>query len=292
MSEQPKSDEEEVAGRGESGDPTAVEGPMAEDETPPEGIPPDAEATSVEEDVVVDALPVSVASDAAALQEPPPQVRLIHRPPERFAWRVVRIAAAFALAGTAFGVHMALNVPKERVIAEPKDQPKPKKGPERGGRAERLPERSDAELEKEWARWSTEPFEEEPTRGRWSRDALSMMNKAVVVARKAAFAGAPEDPRVIVTGTECHTIRCRFVLRSPFEHEIDMLTKALERVTYDGQPMFREVVAETIEPPTPQSPKEDFYRQITVGVQRDGYEPTLIAIPGVDEDVENQSPEG
>jgi hypothetical protein len=290
VSELPKNDEEEAAGRGESEDPTAVEGPMAEDETSPEGIPSDAEATAVEDGVEVDAPAVAVASAAVAPHEPPPQVRLIHRPPELLMWRALRIAAAFVLAGAAFGVHMWLNVPEVRVVEKPKEPPKPKKGPERGGRAERMPERSQAELDEAWSRWSGEPFEEEPTRGRWSRDAQSMMNKAVVVARKAAFAGAPEDPRVIVTGTECHTIRCRFVLRSPFEHEVDMLAKTLERVTYDGEPMFREVVAETVEPPTPQSPKEDFYRQITVGVQRDGYEPTLIAIPDAEAEPENEPP--
>jgi hypothetical protein len=133
--------------------------------------------------------------------------------------------------------------------------------------------RSPEELDEAWSQWGGVPFDEEPARGRWARDMQNMVNKAVVVARKAAFQGAPEEPRVIVTGTQCRTIRCRFVLRSPYDHELDMLIKALERVTYEGEPMWREVDAERIDPPTPQSPKDDHYRQVVVGVHADVYEP-------------------
>jgi hypothetical protein len=269
-------------------DPTAVDGPLSEDETSPEGIPADEETTGLEEALE----PPGVASPEepkpapprAPPHEPPPQVRLVHKPPAPIEWRIARIVAAFALAGGAFGVHMWLNVPDEPVVASPRDQGSKNRNKHRArnARSERMPERSEAELEEAWSRWGELPFDEEPMRGRWSRDMQTMVNKAVVVARKAAFEGAPEDPRVIVTGTQCRTIRCQFVLRSPYEHEVDLLVKALQRVTYDGDPMWRTVEAESIDPPSPQSPKDDHYRQVVVRVRVDGYEPGAIDIADPD----------
>jgi hypothetical protein len=283
--------EEDPAGRRSSEDPTAVEGPLSDDETSPEGISDDAETTGVEE--AVDAGPSeradvgARATSGAPEPDPPPQLSMIHGPPAQLPWRIARVAAAFVLAGAAFAVHMALNVPDEPVVANPRDQGAVarNKRAHRRGRPERMPERSHEELEEAWSRWSEMPFDDEPMRGRWSRDMQTMVSKAVVVARKAAFEGAPEEPRVMVTGTQCRTIRCRFVLRSPYEHEVDLLGKALARVTYDGEPMWRAVEVEAIDPPTPQSPKDDHYRQVVVGVNVDGYEPGSIDIaPAEDND--------
>ncbi len=282
MTQGQKADGEASSGGAHPEDPTAVERPVAGDETSPEGINTDDEATGIEQSAVEDAAQSDerpIVPKETTDPDPPSQVRLLHAPPTQWRWRIARIVAALALAGTAFGVHMWLNVPDHPVVVAPRDQDKKKPPQANRGNREPTPPRSEAELEEAWSQWSGVPFEEEPMRGRWSRDMQNMVNKAVVVARKAAFAGAPEEPRVIVTGTQCRTIRCRFVLRSPFEHELDVIAKSLERVTYDGEPMWRHLETERIDPPTPQSPKDDHYRQVIVGVRADVYEPDGLEIP-------------
>ena len=273
-------------------EPTAVESPVEEDETSPEGIPADSESTGVQEidDASSDesAKPPVDADDEddaddddddADKDGPPPQSRLIHSPPQSLPWRLARLAAAPILAGIAFGVHMWLNVPEDAVIEQLRVQGKKergRKGKPRKPRRNKMKPRSAEELDEAFNEWDGKPFDDEPPNGRWPRDMQTMINKAVVVARKAAFDGAPEEPRVIVTGTKCRTIRCQFILRSPFEHEVQMLAKAIERVHYDGEPMWRSFTKETIDPPTPQSPADDIYLEVTVAIAQDGYEAPLI----------------
>lgn len=98
---------------------------------------------------------------------------------------------------------------------------------------------------------------------------LCSVNEAVLVARKEVFAGTPEDPRLVVSGTQCRTIRCRFILRSPFEYEPRLVIDALRRQTYDGEPLWRMVESEPTDPSAPHSPQEDYYVQVTVGVSVD-----------------------
>ena len=275
-------------------EPTAVESPVEEDETSPEGIPADSESTGVQDvdDPSSDesAKPSADAGEEPPREEadeddaedegPPPQSRLIHNPPQSLPWRIARLALAPILAGAAFGVHMWLNVPEDAVIEQLRAQGKKKKGGRKGRprppRRQKMDPRSADELDAAFSEWEGKPFDDEPPNGRWPRDMQTMINKAVVVARKAAFEGAPEEPRVIVTGTQCRTIRCRFVLRSPFEHEVQMLAKAIEGVHYDGEPMWRSFTTQPVDPPTNQSPEDDVYLEVTVAVTQDGYESTLI----------------
>ncbi|MEM6290010.1 MAG: hypothetical protein AAGA54_02060 [Myxococcota bacterium] len=184
--------------------------------------------------------------------------------------RVARALLAPVLVLGAVGVHFSLNVPEEKVVVKPRDQGSKKANKARRPSRFAVPERSVQELDRAWARWSEQPFDGEPIKGKWGRRQQSIVNKAVVLARKEAFRGAPEDPRVVVSGTQCRTIRCRFILRSPYQHEPGLVAEALERQRYDGEPLWRIVQTEVVDPPTPQSPKKDHYLQVVIGVSLDG----------------------
>ncbi|MCR9159762.1 MAG: hypothetical protein ACE37F_05390 [Nannocystaceae bacterium] len=192
--------------------------------------------------------------------------------------RIARALLAPVLVAGAVGVHFSVNVPEEKVVMPKRDKKKPKRARRspRSAIVERTPEQMDAA----WTRWKEQPYDGEPIKGKWGRRMQTTVNKAVVLARKEAFEGAPEDPRVVVSGTQCRTVRCRFVLRSPFEHEPGLVVEALTRQTYEDELLWRTVEAEPTDPPTPHSPKKDHYLQVTLGVRFDavntreiGFEP-------------------
>ncbi len=205
-------------------------------------------------------------------------------PPTRWL-RIARGLLAPVLVLGAVGIHFSLNVPEQKVVMKKSGKKRPGRSP-RPKRVERSPEQMNAA----WERWKGEPYEGEPIKGKWGRRMQSIVNKAVVLARKEAFEGAPEDPRVVVTGTQCRTIRCRFVLRSPFGHEPGLVVEALRRQTYDGEPLWRMVEAEPTDPPTPHSPKKDHYLQVTVGVSLDGIQSREIGFEP--EKAPSEKPEG
>ena len=184
--------------------------------------------------------------------------------------RIIRALLAPVLVAGAVGVHFAVNVPEQKVVMPKRKAKKPTR-PRRSPQAP-IAERSTAQMDEEWARWKDEPYEGEPIKGKWGRRMQTTVNKAVVLARKDAFEGAPEDPRVVVSGTQCRTVRCRFILRSPYEHEPGLVVEALKRQTYEGEPLWRTIEAEPTDPPTPHSPKNDHYVQVILGVRFDAVE--------------------
>lgn len=187
--------------------------------------------------------------------------------------RIVRGLLAPVLVAGAVGVHFSVNVPEEKVVMPKKGKKKPKR-PRRPKTASK--ERSAEQMDAAWERWSVEPYDGEPIKGKWGRRMQTAVNKAVVLARKDAFEGAPEDPRVVVTGTQCRTVRCRFTLRSPFEHEPGLVVESLRRQRYEGEPLWRTVESEPIEPPTEHSPKKDHYVQVTIGIRFDSLDTKAI----------------
>lgn len=184
------------------------------------------------------------------------------------ALRVARALLAPVLVLGAVGVHFALNVPDEKVVMPKKD--KKAKSKRAGRRSRPRIERTAAQMDAAWERWKDERYDSETIKGKWGRRMQSTVNKAVVSARKEAFKGAPEDPRVVVSGTQCRTVRCSFVLRSPYEHEPALVVEALKRQTYDGEPLWRMVQSAPTDPPNQHSPKKDHYLRVTVGVSLDG----------------------
>ncbi|MBV1857358.1 MAG: hypothetical protein KUG77_03025 [Nannocystaceae bacterium] len=190
--------------------------------------------------------------------------------------RIARAVLAPLLVLGAVGVHFGLNVPDEKVVMPKKDKSK------KAGRRpkSRAAERTPAQMDAAWVRWKDERYDSETIKGKWGRRMQSTVNKAVVVARKEAFKGAPEDPRVVVSGTQCRTVRCSFILRSPYEHEPALVLEALKRQRYDGEPLWRMVKSTPTDPPNKHSPKKDHYVRVTIGVSLDVIDTREIEFEG------------
>lgn len=233
--------------------------------------------------------------EAAERSEPPtlPPVEATGAP-MRPRWRhVARLLLAPVLAMGAVGVHWWLNVP-ENVTVSSRDQ-----GAKAPGKAGKKPPRKrtpaktarpPGEIEATWKLYDGTPFEDEPVRSTFSRSAQSLVNKAAVVARKHAFSGTPEEPRVSVFGTECKTIRCRWVLRSPFPHEVDLATDAMAKLEIDGASIWLGFSAEKIDPPKDNLPKDETYVQITAAFTADDLSDAEMKVAGAPEaaDTEDQ----
>ena len=196
--------------------------------------------------------------------------------------RIIRALLAPVLVAGAVGIHFSVNVPDEKVVMPKRDKKKPKRA--RRSPRSAVQERSAAQMDAAWDRWKEQPYDGEPIKGKWGRRMQTTVNKAVVMARKEAFEGAPEDPRVVVSGTQCRTVRCRFVLRSPFEHEPGLVVEALRREMYEDELLWRTVEAEPTDPPTPHSPKKDHYLQVTLGVRFDAVNTREISFEGDDDE--------
>jgi hypothetical protein len=217
-------------------------------------------------------------------------------PTRRPRWRrVAELVLPPVLAAGAVGVHWGLNVP-EKIVESPndqgskakkpdKDKNKKKKARERKPRDARRDEaRTSEELDADWVRLGTVPFDEEPTRTAWARRNQAVINRAVVEARRQAFEGAPEDPNVVLTDTTCRTVRCRFLLRSPYPNELELMTAALERLEIAGEPAWRSYEVEPVEPavdPERPEPKAQRAVQITVAFHTDDVDSDDLAIPPV-----------
>lgn len=191
------------------------------------------------------------------------------------------------LTAGAVAIHWALNVPDE-IIVSPRDQgakKKKKKKPrandrraQRGNskKLERKP-RSENTLDRTLARWSRRKFEDEPVVVEWARRHQTLVSKAFIEARRAAFDGAPEEPAIALASTACKTVRCRFVLRSPFSHELDAVAASLRRIEADGESVWRMFESENIEAPEGEPPEER-YLQLTIAWQTDEIEPAAIEV--------------
>lgn len=219
--------------------------------------------------------------------------------PKRPMWqRVVQLLLPPVLASAAMGVHFALNVP-DKIIESPNDQgaPKDKKAEKdkkkkeadkRRAAAKRDEARTPEALDADWDTYRETPFDEEPTRTAWARRHQVVINRAVVEARRQAFAGAPEEPNVVLASTTCRTVRCRFVLRSPFPHELDLITSTLQRVYVEGEPVWRSFEVEPVEA-APEPPEGQVKQgvQITVAFRTDETDTNALEIPSATPEAEN-----
>lgn len=243
----------------------------------PRGIVNDVseDAKAEREEGTPDVLAADVEPDSApqAAAESHPGAPVPARSPR---WKALGKALAtrfgpVVLAAGAVGMHWRLNVP-EHIEHSPKDQGaakgKDKNAAKRRAARERFSARDQVRLDREWRRWKSQAFEGEPVRGPWSRKFQAVISKAVVVARREAFEKAPEEPRVIVTGTECRTVRCRFILRSPFEHELRVLDEALERLVDHNGSIWRTYESGPIAAPA-DAPKDNFHYEVTISFASD-----------------------
>jgi hypothetical protein len=198
-------------------------------------------------------------------------------------WRVRQWLIPVVLSAAAIGLHFHLNVPDEPVEPRtPQGAAAKKAAAKRKAAAAAVAKvfepRAGPELDRLLETYEQAPFEREPVLGKWARSTQTLLNKAVVLARKEAFAGAPEEPRVSVNRTQCRTVRCRIVLRSPFAHELQMLSDRLQRIETGGQSIWRRYEQETTQAPDEDHPREDHHLQITVVLIADDIEPDSLEL--------------
>jgi hypothetical protein len=234
------------------------------------------------------------AAPEVAAAVPDAVVPLARRP----MWqRVAQLLLPLVLAGAAMGVHWRVNVPDEIIVSSSdqgakdkkaeKDKKK-KKDAERSRNTKREESRTPEELDTDWASYGAAPFDVEPTRSAWARRHQVVINRAMVEAQRQAFAGAPEKPNVVLTSTTCRTVRCRFLLRSSFPHELDLMTSALQRLHSEGEPVWRtfdiEPVAATEDPKA--DPNTEHVVQVTVSFRTDDTEASTLEVPAATPTVE------
>src|SRR5688572_3771186 len=144
----------------------------------------------------------------------------------------------------AVGMHYALNVPSEALLATTRKEPAPdpppveaKPSPVKAKTKSKGKTKSDEwtpraapELARLRKQFLGTPISNEPETAAWARKAQAVVGKAIMLARTEAFAGAPEDPRIVTDDARCHTIRCLVVLRSPYPHELRLILDALPKV--------------------------------------------------------------
>lgn len=197
--------------------------------------------------------------------------------------RVAKLLLAPVLATAAVGVHFVVNVPAEgpkvsardQGAAKPADKKKKKPKPKKKG----FESRPIGEVAATWEKYAQVEFEAEPVKSAWARPHQQLVNQAVAKARSAAFEGAPEEPRLTVDDVACRTIRCRFVLRGPFAHEIDLLSDTLSRLQIDDGSVWRHYSVERIQPPKPDQPKTDTYLRVTVAFMEDNMDNARMVVP-------------
>jgi hypothetical protein len=226
------------------------------------------------------------------------------RPPARPLWRrTVQLLLPAVLAAGAMGVHWMVNVPDKIVHSandqgakdkDKKDKDKKKREAERR-RAKQEETRTPEQLEADWESHGTVPFDEEPTRTAWARRHQVVINRAVVEARRQAFAGAPEEPKVVLSSTTCRTIRCRFLLRSAYPHELDLMASTLERLREAGEPVWRsfEVAPVPVEPPQAGQPVVEVEHavQVIVGFVDDDTDANALEISPATPEADGGEPE-
>lgn len=191
------------------------------------------------------------------------------RPPVWY--RVAQWLLPPLLVAGAVGVHWKLNVP-DKILESPRDQgaknKKKNKKKKKRPRNKRDKPRTDDQFEADWVRLSKTKFDDEPTRSNWARRHQALINRAVVLARREGFEGAPEKPSVVLVDTQCRSVRCRFVLRSPFAHELDVMGEVLDRIEVEGEPLFRSIDVASVGAPEGE-PTHEYYLQVTVGFWRE-----------------------
>lgn len=254
-----------------------------------------AEADGVKAEAEAEAEPARAEAPSDEPQGGPPPItplwqRLAYARPPLW-YRVAQILLPPMLVAGALGVHWWLNVP-EKILESPRDQgskAKKKKARDKKKKRERRTQRetprTPEELDADWEVYRETPFDEEPTRSTWARRTQALINRAMVVSRRHAFEGAPEDPDVTLVSAKCRTIRCRFVLRSPLRNELEMLSDALGSLECEEGPVWRDF--QVSDGPVPDGmPSSDHYFQVTVALEHETVDTRTLVIPDEGDDAE------
>lgn len=254
----------------EPGDSAIVESVSAE----PESVSAEPESESAES-----AEPESVSAEPSPAKARSPIPR---------GWRLgVQLLLPIVLCAGAIGAHWHLNVPDE-IQSSPRDQGAKKKAKKKAAKKRkrkakakraRSEARTDKALDRAWDRWNADEIDDEPVVVDWGRRHQSLVRKAFLVARTHAFEGAPEEPTVTLAVSKCHTIRCRFLLRSAFAHENDATNAALSKLQSDGAPLWRHYDAKRVDAPDNQPEDQDYIEVIAAFSADDIAHKTIGAAP-------------
>lgn len=152
------------------------------------------------------------------------------------AWLALGLAGL--VAGSGIVLYVTANVPTENVIAAEKRRAKSarRKGQKKRKKSQRtsvgteVAVRTPRELKLLQETYHGVAFDEEPLNSRWAAKAVRLLRHATRVAQREAFADAPEPAQLSIKDLQCKTIRCRFVLQSTREHEIEAMVSALKRL--------------------------------------------------------------
>jgi hypothetical protein len=184
-------------------------------------------------------------------------------------WWLAPLTACLAAA-----IHFGLNVPGR--LPDPPPPPsaaKPKAAP--APKPPKPAPRSDADLARLLETWSSKPIDEEPVDTVWGRKWQGVVGRAVTAARKAAFAGSPDEPHLVLRSSKCHTVRCRLEIAGGTETELELLLQALRTLQVGGKPLWRAFAV------LPDAPGEAGPARVVIAsLSADGIDGGKIAAPG------------
>ena len=213
-----------------------------------------------------------------------------------------------ALGACAFGLHYALHVPagplpppspaeleEKKKAAEKKKRDEEKKQrdeekkagkskPERPGPRD-LPyepfsrPRDRYLLDQLWAYYEPKGFSKEPTFDAWQTAHKPIVSQIITATRQAVL---HDGPAISVGTTECHTIRCRFILNAPTPEALEQMSAAISELQLDGESLWHSVQLGrvTAEPSKREGAEPKHKLEFTVGFIRDLPPISNIVLPG------------
>ena len=213
-----------------------------------------------------------------------------------------------ALGACAFGLHYALHVPagplpppspaeleenKKAADKKKRDDDKKKRDadkkagkakPERPGPRD-LPYEAFSRprdrylLEQLWAYYEPKGFSKEPAFDAWHTAHKPLVSQIVNATRQLAL---PDGPAVSVATSECHTIRCRFVLNAPTPEALEQMSAAIGELKLGDESLWHSVQLGkvTAEPSKREGVESKHRLEFTVGFIRDLPPIGNIVLPG------------
>lgn len=216
-----------------------------------------------------------------------------------------------ALGACAFGLHYALHVPdgplpppspaeleEKKKAAEKKkrdDDKKKRDADKKAGKSKPTPAerpgprdlpyeafsraRDRYLLEQLWAYYEPKGFSKEPAFDAWHTAHKPLVSQIVNATRQLVL---PDGPAVSVATSECHTIRCRFVLNAPTPEALEQMSAAIGELQLGGESLWHSVQLGrvTAEPSKREGVESKHRLEFTVGFIRDLPPIGSIVLPG------------
>jgi hypothetical protein len=97
-------------------------------------------------------------------------------------------------------------------------------------------------IEQLWAYYEPMAFKKEPTFEAWQTAHKPLLQQIVDATRHTAL---PDAPAIIITTSECHTIRCRFSIATPTRETLDAMIPVLQQLRLGDGPLWHSFEAGT-----------------------------------------------